>query len=176
MDTEIIVHELQGYTSSSTTTSATTTSMARLSLNISRIGATFFTMLACKPRHKLFSVNLRDLNRVLDPPWKPALNINVDPTTFVLPEYYEFLDVFSQKNSEQLPSFGEYDYHIHLKEGTKPPYGPLYDMSRKKNEELCKYLLENLEKGFIKTSKSPAASLVLFILKPQGGLQFCVNY
>lgn len=49
-------------------------------------------------------------------------------------------------------------------------------MNHKKNEELCKYLFENLEKGFIRASKSPAASPILFILKLQGGLRFCIDY
>lgn len=49
-------------------------------------------------------------------------------------------------------------------------------MSYKKNEGLCKYLFKNLEKGFIRVNKSPAASFVLFILKPQGSLQFYIDY
>jgi hypothetical protein len=40
----------------------------------------------------------------------------------------------------------------------------------------CKFLDENLAKGFIRTSVSPAASLVLFAKKPEGGLRFCVDY
>ncbi|SPC62440.1 related to retrotransposon nucleocapsid protein [Ustilago sp. UG-2017b] len=42
--------------------------------------------------------------------------------------------------------------------------------------ELRKYLDENLEKGFIRPSKSPARSPVLFVPKKDGGLRLCVDY
>jgi hypothetical protein len=49
-------------------------------------------------------------------------------------------------------------------------------MSEDELRVLRKFLKENLEKGFIRTSTSPAASLVLFAKKPGGGLRFCVDY
>ena len=39
-----------------------------------------------------------------------------------------------------------------------------------------KYLDDHLSKGFICASSSLAASLVLFVKKPRGGLRFYVNY
>ncbi|KAJ1593500.1 hypothetical protein NDA15_003918 [Ustilago hordei] len=42
--------------------------------------------------------------------------------------------------------------------------------------ELRRYLDENLEKGFIRPSKSPARSPVLFVPKKDGGLRLCVDY
>ena len=36
------------------------------------------------------------------------------------------------------------------------------------------YLITHLDKGFIRASSSPAASPVLFVRKPGGGLRFCV--
>jgi hypothetical protein len=41
---------------------------------------------------------------------------------------------------------------------------------------LKKYLDDNLKKGFISPSTSQAASPVLFVKKPGGGLRFCVDY
>ena len=41
---------------------------------------------------------------------------------------------------------------------------------------LRKYLHDNLSKGFIRASSSPAASPVIFVKKPGGGLRFCVDY
>ena len=49
-------------------------------------------------------------------------------------------------------------------------------MSRDELLVLQKYLTENLETGFIRSSSSPAASPVLFVKKPGGGLRFCVDY
>ena len=41
---------------------------------------------------------------------------------------------------------------------------------------LRRYLQENLDKGFIRLSKSPAASPILFILKKDGGLRLYMDY
>ena len=49
-------------------------------------------------------------------------------------------------------------------------------MSRDELIELDRYLKENLSKGFIRASTSSAASPVLFVKKPGGGLRFCVDY
>ena len=53
---------------------------------------------------------------------------------------------------------------------------PLYKMSTPELEEVRKYLIKNLEKGYIILSDSPFASLVLFVKKKDGSLRFCVNY
>lgn len=58
----------------------------------------------------------------------------------------------------------------------KAPYGPLYNMSVPELEVLRKYLKEQLDKGFIRASTSPAASPVLLAKKLGGGLRFCVDY
>ncbi len=47
---------------------------------------------------------------------------------------------------------------------------PLYSQSTKELVILKKYLLENLDKGFIKPSQVPYSLLVLFIKKPNRGL------
>lgn len=52
----------------------------------------------------------------------------------------------------------------------------MYGMSRDEIQELRRYLEENLAKGFIRASRSHAASPVLFVKKPGGGLRFCVDY
>jgi hypothetical protein len=35
---------------------------------------------------------------------------------------------------------------------------------------------ENLSQGFIKASKSPWASLIMFVKKPGGGIRLCIDY
>jgi hypothetical protein len=42
--------------------------------------------------------------------------------------------------------------------------------------QACKDYQKNLDKGFIQLSQSPAATPVLFVKKPDGSLQFCVDY
>jgi hypothetical protein len=46
----------------------------------------------------------------------------------------------------------------------------------KEFQVLCKFLKENLNKGFIRASTCSIASPVLFAKKPGGGLRFCVDY
>ncbi|SOV01637.1 uncharacterized protein UDID_18149 [Ustilago sp. UG-2017a] len=58
----------------------------------------------------------------------------------------------------------------------RPPQGPLYLKGPKEMSELRKYLDENLVKGFIRPSKSPARSPVLFVPKKDRGLRLCVDY
>ncbi|KAI0996379.1 hypothetical protein K3495_g11802 [Podosphaera aphanis] len=49
-------------------------------------------------------------------------------------------------------------------------------MSREELLVLRKTLVDLLDKGWIRTSASPASSPVLFAKKPSGGLRFCVDY
>ena len=49
-------------------------------------------------------------------------------------------------------------------------------MSTPELEEVRKYLMENLEKGYITLSDSPFTSSVLFVKKKDGSLRFYVNY
>ena len=49
-------------------------------------------------------------------------------------------------------------------------------MSKDELKVLQKYLDDHLSKGFIWASSSPAATPVLFVHKPGGGLRFCVDY
>jgi Reverse transcriptase (RNA-dependent DNA polymerase) len=52
----------------------------------------------------------------------------------------------------------------------------LYNILEDKLLVFYKFLDKNLAKGFIYTSVSPAASLVLFAKKPGGGFCFCIDY
>ncbi len=101
---------------------------------------------------------------------------NVDPAIKLPKQYHDYLDVFSKKEADTLPEHRAYDHAINLKGDAQPPSSALYGMSRNEIQELRRYLDENLAKGFIRASRSPAASPVLFVKKPGGGLRFCVDY
>ena len=135
------------------------------------IRAIAFQHLASKLDHEVFSVSLKVIEHALKP------KIKTDPAT-VLPEVYkEFLKVFSHEKANKLPPAQPgIDHIIRMQPGTQPPAGPLYSMSRNELEVLNKYLEDNLSKGYIRAFSFPAAAPVLFVKKPGGGLQFCVNY
>ncbi|KAH0611235.1 uncharacterized protein H6S33_011662 [Morchella sextelata] len=60
--------------------------------------------------------------------------------------------------------------------GKEPPFGPLYGMSREELIVLKRYIQDNLKKGFIQASSSPAGAPVLFVKKADGTLRLCVDY
>ncbi|EED18398.1 gag/polymerase/env polyprotein, putative [Talaromyces stipitatus ATCC 10500] len=68
-----------------------------------------------------------------------------------------------------LPTNGEPTEHYVKVESTKT-------FRKRLMKGLKRYLQENLEKGFIRPSKSPAASLILFVPKKDGTLRLCVDY
>ncbi|KAJ1590085.1 hypothetical protein NDA12_003868 [Ustilago hordei] len=107
------------------------------------------------------------------------MEVEVDKvvTAADIPKPYQHLrDVFDEVEADKLPHHTKHDLHLELIEGGKPPQGPLYLKGPKEMSELRRYLDENLEKGFIRPSKSPAQSPVLFIPKKDGGLRLCVDY
>ncbi|SOV07143.1 uncharacterized protein UDID_18780 [Ustilago sp. UG-2017a] len=91
-------------------------------------------------------------------------------------EYHQYLDVFSRVQADKLPPHRTYDHQIPLEEGKSPPFGPIYSLSEHELKTLREYLEENLAKGFISPSNSPAASPILFVKKKDGSLRLCVDY
>ena len=127
-------------------------------------------------RLRIGKVTLADIEKALqtkDP---------VDPKTRLPKQYWPWLDVFSQQLADQLPPHRVgIDHRIPLRKDASgnevpPPYGPLYGINREELLVLRKTLTELLDKNFIRVSKSPAASPVLLVRKPGGGIRFCVDY
>ena len=75
-----------------------------------------------------------------------------------------------------LPKHQPWDHEIKLQPGTEPGFGPIYQLSEKELQVLREYLEENLKKGFIRESQSPAGYLILFAPKKDGSLRLCVDY
>src|SRR6202035_2154879 len=73
----------------------------------------------------------------------------------VPPEYHDFLDVFSEDVTRELPPHRPYDHAIELEDGAKPPVGRVYNMSETELKALKDYLDDMLGKGFIRASNSP---------------------
>ncbi|KAH0129268.1 hypothetical protein KCU82_g20625, partial [Aureobasidium melanogenum] len=58
----------------------------------------------------------------------------------------------------------------------QPTFGPIYALSEKELKTLREYLDENLARGFIRKSESPAGYPILFAPKKDGSLRLCVDY
>jgi len=130
--------------------------------------------------YALIEVNhlIRELNPIkLNCPTKSTQAIQPIPLLDKLPACLEpYLDVFSTANARQLAPHRDIDLAIDLQPGKEPPYGPIYPLSQTELAALREFLEENLQKGFIRESKSPAGAPILFTPKKDGGLRLCVDY
>ena len=128
---------------------------------------------------QVFAASLKDIEKALE----HKAPLTEDDVRGRLPGYLQpYVSLFLPKEGNDLPPFRgpkvDHRIELELQDGKEPkvPYGPLYNMSRDELLVLRKTLHELLDKGFIRTSNSPAASPVLFVRKPGGGLRFCVDY
>ena len=81
-----------------------------------------------------------------------------------------------EETAAALPKHQPWDHEIKLEPGKQPTFGSIYALSEKELKTLKEYLNENLKKGFISRSKSPAEYPILFVPKKDGKLRLCVNY
>ena len=132
-------------------------------INISAISFTAFQK-TCRKEGRLqdpacaFAISSADIDAMLKTP-------SPDNPIEIPPEYQEFNELFSEDKANELPPHRPGDHRIELKEGTTPSFGPLYSLSKQELEALRKWLDENLAKGFIRPSSSPAGSPILFVKK-----------
>jgi len=88
----------------------------------------------------------------------------------------EFHDVFPDDLPARLPPKRALDHKVELIEGAAVPPRLTYRLSTAELDELRRQLDDLLEKGFIRPSKSPYASPVIFVRKQDGTLRMCVDY
>jgi len=142
-------------------------------IQIAALGGRSFRRIAHMEQLTVFSLSLYEINRALEP--KKEVK-HLDLVDYVPKEYHEFLPLFSEAVAKALPPHRPYDHKIPLREGFTPPFGPLYSLSKTELQALKEWLEENLSKGFIRASSSPAASSILFAKKGDGSLRLCVDY
>ena len=91
--------------------------------------------------------------------------------TKVSTKYSDFADVFFSDLASELPEHTEInDYAIELVDGQQPPYRLIYSLEPIELETLKAYIETNLANGFIRPSKSPVSTPILFHQKSNGSL------
>ncbi|SJL00960.1 uncharacterized protein ARMOST_04273 [Armillaria ostoyae] len=109
-----------------------------------------------------------------------AANAEKPPKTFeemVPPDYRSFRDLFSKENFDELPERKPWDHAIELVPNAKSTLDcKVYPLNRNEQEQLDKFLDENLDSGRIKESKSPFASPFFFVKKKDGSLRPVQDY
>ncbi|SJL05370.1 uncharacterized protein ARMOST_08737 [Armillaria ostoyae] len=95
----------------------------------------------------------------------------------VPPDYRSFRDLFSKENFDELPERKPWDHAIELIPNAKSTLDcKVYPLNRNEQEQLDKFLDENLDSGRIKESKSPFASPFFFVKKKDGSLRPVQDY
>ncbi len=91
-------------------------------------------------------------------------------------EYHDFLDVFDRAQLNKLLLHYFYDHKIELISDSMLSRCQVYQMFSVKLLKVKKYLNENLSKKFITFSQTLYFFPVLFALKANKDLRFCMNY
>ena len=91
-------------------------------------------------------------------------------------EYHEYLKVFEKQASHRLPEHRIWDHEINLRADWKPKPSKVYPLTLNEEEEMNKFIDENLEKGYIRPSKSPYAAPFFFVDKKDASLRPCQDY
>ncbi len=152
--------------------------------------ASFKTLLnqSKKNQTEVFALFMTDIDKEITYNTQCDLNVlnisSIDETTQNLKdikvklssEYHEFLDVFDRAQSNKLLSHHFYDHKIELISDSTLFRCRVYWMFSVKLLKVKKYLNENLLKRFITFSQTLYFFLVLFALKANEDLRFCVNY
>ncbi|KAL0150720.1 hypothetical protein M9458_053943, partial [Cirrhinus mrigala] len=92
------------------------------------------------------------------------------------PVYHDLAEVFSKSQATQLPPHRASDCAIELLPGTTPPKGRIFPLSQPKSEAMKAYIEEELAKGFIVPSTSPASAGFFFVKKKDGSLRPCIDF
>src|SRR3979490_2494607 len=96
--------------------------------------------------------------------------------TGILKEYDDFSDIFSKASANTVAPHWPYNLKIELKDGTSPPFGPIYSLSQSELKTLREFLDEHISMGFICPSWSPGGAPVLFTRKKDSSLRLCVDF
>ncbi|KAL0177558.1 hypothetical protein M9458_026452, partial [Cirrhinus mrigala] len=91
-------------------------------------------------------------------------------------EYQDLLEAFSTAKATELPPHRPGDCTIDLMPGAFPPRGRVFPLSQPESEAMERYIEEELAKGFIRPSTSPASAGFFFVKKKDGGLRPCIDY
>ena len=80
---------------------------------------------------------------------------------YIPEEYHEFIKVFNEQEANHFPESQIWDHKIELKDRFQPKLFKAYNLTLEEQKELNAFLKENLEKGYIRPSKSPMAIVTI---------------
>ena len=123
---------------------------------------------------QIFSVSLADIQKAL------TRKEYRDPTQYAPDWLMPVINAFNRHDAKTLLPYRKgIDHEINFVEGKTNddvPAMSLYQMSKNQLLVLRKTLTELLDNDFIRVNNSPAATPVILVKNPGGGLRFCVDY
>ncbi len=156
------------------------------SMNIAMIGTAAYKSLVKRSDVTTFAIIVTEIDRLQKTARNKPEDVNLQELSHeetlkevkakLSSEYHDYLDVFDRAMTDQLPSHRSYDHKIELTGEETSPRSRLYHMSDYKLQKVKNYLIEHLNKGFISSSSTSYASLILFVEKKDDSLRFCVDY
>ncbi len=90
--------------------------------------------------------------------------------------YRDLIVAFSKTKASQLPPHRSSDCAIDLLPDAVPPRGRIFPLSQPESRAMNHYIQEELAKGFIRPSTSPASAGFFFVKKKGGDLRPCIDY
>ena len=94
---------------------------------------------------------------------KPSSIIKEESTLQLSKKYHHYTDVFGKVKANNLPHHQPYDGPIDVQLEKEKMWELVYNLSPSELEVLQAYREEKLVNGFIKHSKSPASTPILFV-------------
>ena len=84
-----------------------------------------------------------------------AVKSEAEAKKLVPEKFHRWIKVFSKKQLERMPIRKIWDHAIDMKKDFVPRKGKVYLLSREEREEVCKFIQEQLRKGYIRLSNLP---------------------
>ena len=94
-----------------------------------------------------------------------AVKLEEEAKRLVSKRFYKWIHIFNKKASEQMSTKKLWNYMIDTKKGFVLRKRKVYLLSREEREEVCKFILEQLRKGYIRPSNSSQTALIFFVEK-----------
>lgn len=121
------------------------------------------------------------LNRISEADINKFLEVKQEMTTpellSKLPSWlHDQSDAFQPKLANELPPQRAWDHKIELMPGCNPPYQKNRPLSTRELAVVRRWLDDNLNKGFIRESRSRSAAPLMLAVKPGGGVRVCQDY
>jgi hypothetical protein len=93
----------------------------------------------------------------------------------VFEEYLKFKNLFGEPQAQKPSTYQTFDHQIQIK-GKEASFGPIYHLSEKGLGALREYLDSMLAQEKIAKSDANIGVFIIFVPKPNGKFQLCVDY